>query len=284
MGLAIFFVLSGFLLSSINENTRFIHWILKRELRLFVPLYLWRIVRLLFHKITIDSFESFFNDFLSPAAVWFSVWISILYIVYYVYVKFVYKKWGKSSILLLMGLSFCAFIVFYCATEMHEPTMLTQNMPSKMLWLFCMMMGLYLHENNVIRPKKEQRYLYIYAIIFVFIYGFSKIITNKGYFPYFKCMPTVISVFAVPCILIASLNFEEYHKNIAIQINNNKVLQIISSSSLEIWYVSWTFIGAMRGWVFPINWVCITFSTIIVAYILHKLAEKLIRLCCKKPD
>lgn len=37
LGVAIFFTLSGFLLSSINANTRFLPWIIKKELRLFVP-------------------------------------------------------------------------------------------------------------------------------------------------------------------------------------------------------------------------------------------------------
>lgn len=284
LGVAIFFVLSGFLLASINENTRFIPWIIKKELRLFVPLYLWRLLRILFHHITINGFDSFLNDFLSPAGVWFSVWISVLYIVYYIFVKFIYRKWGKVSLLLLMGLSFCAFIIFYCATEMRESTMLTSNMPSKMLWLLCMMLGFYIHEEYILRSKETQRYWYICSIILVVLYGASKIVINKGYIPYFKCIPTVISVIAAPVMLIASLLYEKDHNKTVLSINKSKVLQIISSSSLEIWYVSWFFIGAMSGLKFPINWVCITLSTIIVAYGLHRLSELLIWICYKRKN
>ena len=97
LGVAIFFILSGFLLSSINTNTQFIPWILKKELRLFVPYYLWKIVRLLFNQISVDSFKSFLTNFLSPTGIWFSIWISVLYVVYYVYIKYVYKKWGKNQ-------------------------------------------------------------------------------------------------------------------------------------------------------------------------------------------
>ncbi len=163
LGVAIFFILSGFLLSSIHENTKFIPWILKKELRLFIPLYLWRFVRVLINHITIDSFDSFLNNFVSLSGVWFSAWISVLYIVYFFYIKYVYKKLGggKTSILLLMGLSFCAFIVLYCMTEMLESTMKTSNMPSKMLWLFCMMLGFYVHEFHATRPQQERRYLYV---------------------------------------------------------------------------------------------------------------------------
>jgi len=184
LGVAIFFIISGFLLSTINSDTKFLPWIIKRELRLFVPYYIWKIIRLLFHHITIDSFESFLHDFVLPTGIWFSIWISVLYIIYYLYVKYVYTKWGKTSIILLMGLSFCAFLAFYCTTEMHESTMKTSNMPSKMLWLFCMMLGFYIHNSIFLRSKKEERNFIICSIVLVLLYGISKIVISRGYIPY----------------------------------------------------------------------------------------------------
>ena len=181
-----------------------------------------------------------------------------------------------------MGLSFCAFLVLYCSTEAHESAMKTNDMPSKMLWLFCMMLGFYIHEYHVLRPRKEQRYWYICVLVLLFLYVISKYIISRGYFPYFKCMPTVVSVVTAPLLLFVLLNGEEYNKNIVASVSKNTILQAVSSSSLEIWYVSWVFIEIMSGLVFPLNWVCITLSSIITAYILHKLSEMLIRLCCRQ--
>ena len=276
LGVAIFFILSGFLLSSINTNTKFIPWIIKKELRLFVPYYLWKIVRLLFNHISVYSFNTFLSNFLSPTGIWFSIWISVLYVVYYVYYKYVYKKWGKKSILLLMGLSFIAFVVFYCTTEMHESSMETSNMPSKMLWLLCMMLGLYIHESDIIKPKKDLYHLCFCAMACVVLYGVSKLVINRGYIPYLKCMPTIIAVIASSTLIITLFNYEEYNKNIVASISSNCLLHMVSCSSLEIWYVSWLFIGTMSGFVFPVNWISITIATILVAYILHKLSEMLI--------
>lgn len=84
-----------------------------------------------------------------------------------------------------------------------------------------------------------------------------------------------------PVVFIGLLNFEENHKKLVENISKNRIIQMISSSSLEIWYVSWFFIGLMSGIAFPLNWVCITVSIIIAAYILHKLSETVIKLCKK---
>lgn len=284
IGLAFFFVLSGFLSSSVNSETKFFSWFWNKLLRLYIPLYIWTIVEMvIFRKQFIHSFPDVIKTFVYPTTAWFSSWLLVLYIVYFVFMKFFYSRWKKKALISALAVSFCGFVLSYFMLELSAAGLQkTYSVSSKILWLFCMLLGLFIRENYESTVRRKAKFLLASIFVFVFAYGMSKIVLHMGVVLFMKCMPYLFSVIAAAVVLVFLLDFENAYTDKAKSISENRIVQLLSSCSLEIYYVQFIFVELLRKVFFPVNWLCITLLVFVFGFILHFIATKCIKMILRK--
>lgn len=293
LGLALFYMLSGYLLSDINENTRFPKWYLKKIKRLYVPLILYRMILLVIGYIQVSSFTGFIKAFLFPAY-WFVASMVIFYAIYYLFVKFIYRKFGKKSIIgawLFCGISFLILYITKSPIGLFSLENLqicnkfsveTPYVISQFIWFSSMLLGLYVKEfsNNQIKMT-NRKYLYlICSVVCVLLFLVVRVFEKLGLDLEFL-LPISYIGFSY-CVFIFFEGLEDSLKNLQGKIYL-KPIKIISICSLEIYFVQFVWINLFKEIIFPINLFLIIFVTIIVGFILHTVSNKLLNLN-KKSD
>lgn len=284
IGLAFFFVLSGFLSSSVNSETKFFPWFRNKILKLYIPLYIWTIVEIvIFGKQFIHSFLDVIKTFVYPTTAWFSSWLLVLYIVYFVFMKFFYARWKRKALISALVVSFCGFVSSYFIFELSATGLQkTYGISAKILWLFCMLLGLYIHENYENSASRKMKFVLATILVSVFAYGLSKIILHVGFVLFLKCLPYLFSVITAAVVLVFLLDFENAYTNKAKSISENRIVQLLSSCSLEIYYVQFIFVELLREILFPVNWVCITLLVFIFGFVLHFITTKCVKMILHK--
>ena len=194
LGLALFYMISGYLLANINEKTSFSSWYVKKVIRLYIPLYLVKLIEMIMGRIKITSFEAFFKGFIFPGS-WFGGSMVIMYVVYFLFVKYVYMRYGRKSIGrcgVLLILTFVAFFImkpnistFSLETLVTVPqfSIETPYLITQFIWMFCMLLGFYLRRYGKVRIIKREMLIYLgTSFICLFIFMCTKLVTKHyGY-------------------------------------------------------------------------------------------------------
>ena len=96
-GLALFYMVSGYLLSNISKEQKFYSWYLKRLANLYIPLWIIMGVETAIGYVKIDGVDQFIRTFVFPG-MWFTASMVIMYPLYYFFVRRIYGKYGIKSL------------------------------------------------------------------------------------------------------------------------------------------------------------------------------------------
>lgn len=286
LGLALFYMLSGYLLSNINENTKFVKWYLKKLLRLYVPLFLFRGFLVVVGYIKIASIMDFVRNFIFPTY-WFVASMVIFYAIYYLFVKFIYRKFGKKAIIGTWFFCGLCFTVLY-ATQSPVGLFSLENLEfievfsletpyviSQFIWFSAMLVGLYVKEFLVMLKESEKKnYLnLINAILCVLLFLAVRIFERVDIDLEFLLSISYIG-FAY-FLFRFFIGLENLLKGIQGKIYF-KPIEIISMCSLEIFYVQFIWISLFKSIVFPLNILLLVAGTLFTGFILHIISNKVI--------
>ncbi|MBE6751828.1 MAG: acyltransferase [Ruminococcaceae bacterium] len=292
LGLALFYMLSGYLLSNINENTKFHKWYFKKITRIYVPLILFRIILVVIGNIQINSFIGFIKIFVFPTY-WFVASMVIFYAVYFVFVKYIYGKFGKKSIIgawIVCGISFTVLyatkipIALFSLEKLQicdQFSIETPYLITQFVWFSTMLLGLYLKEFPINQTKmNNKKYLFLASSVvcvlcFLGIRVFEKFGLNFEFL-----LPVSYIGFAYFIFEFFELienELKKLHQKIIF-----KPVRIISMCSLEIYFVQFVWINLFKEIMFPVNLVLIIGVTIIVGLLLHIVSNKLLNINIKK--
>lgn len=285
-GLALFYLISGYVMSNISENTRFFDWYIKKVTRLYIPLWIFRMVELGTGFLEIDAVGKLLQVFVFPAT-WFSASMVLIYPIYYVFVKKIYPRFGKVAIwvasvglmVALVGQFVLKPQISYFSLEtlkveerfsLETPYLITQ-----LLWIACMLTGFYLRRSGEKPPKNYTKVFWVVAwFACVLIFLFAKLVTSDG-----KSMN--LQILLVPAYwgfaYFLFQIFRDWEKKLSV-VNDTipgRVLRIISMCSLEIYYVQFIWIKAMREIRFPANWLLLVICIVVTAFCLNKISGKL---------
>ncbi len=288
LGLALFYMLSGYLLSNINENTRFPKWYFKKTLRLYVPLIIFKSIQVILGYVKITSFLSFIKTFIFPTY-WFVASMVIFYVLYYLFVRFVYKKFGKKSIIatwIFCGLSFIVLYItknplgLFSLGDLKFAEIFSVETPyviSQFIWFSSMLLGLYLKEFPINQTKmNNKKYLFLLSSVvcvlcFLGIRVFEKFGLNLEFL-----LPISYIGFASFLFLFFEA-IEDGLKNLQGKFCY-KPIEIISMCSLELYYVQFMIIEIFKVLKFPVNFVAILTIAVISSYVLYLISKKIIRM------
>ena len=95
MGLALFYMISGYLLAGAAKREHLGKWYVRKVLRLYIPLWIYKTVMVGVGYEAVHGFGGFFRSFLFPAY-WFVASMVVMYGVYGLFVKKIYRVYGKA--------------------------------------------------------------------------------------------------------------------------------------------------------------------------------------------
>lgn len=286
IGLAIFYMISGFLLTSISEETHFISWYLKKLIRLYLPLWLFRCIEVVRGGVEIECFADFFFPI-----VWFTASMTVFYPLYFLIIKYLYPKCGKYAFILIGGAGMLGFCVLFILKPqiggmtvgsldvgVNRFAIKTYSLSVQLLWMACLSIGALIKTNFEGAHKVfwKKYGLWVCFAIFVLSTVMKLMPANENdllwdFFAYFAYIGLAFALFR-------SLMQWEDELNKIIGTVFGKVIRIVSVSSLEIYYVQFTWIEALKGIAFPANWLLLVITIVASAYLLHIVSNRLIKL------
>ena len=291
LGLALFYMISGYLLVNIDDRSRFATWYGKKIICLFVPLYIVRIIELAFNKITVRSFGQFVKLFIFPGS-WFGGSMLILYIIYYVFVKYCYRKSRKNALMSFLIFLFSGYVILFLSSSpiaffsledltIHEFGIETPYVISQFIWLQCMILGIYLRNHLCIKKGLSQMANLALAFFNILLFMIIKLIIINGTHHSIEILLGVsytgFAFFLFRCFMASEDLCKKIGKHLP-----GKAIYLISACSLEIYYVQFLWIHALKDMIFPLNLIALVITITVTAYIVHRLSNCVIEKIMKK--
>ena len=286
-GLALFYMISGFLLANIKPNTKLTSWYTKKVVRLYIPLVILKLIEIFIGYLKIETAGQFFREFIFPAS-WFGASMIILYLVYYWIVKFLYAKKGMSSICIvniLGAISFLAMFVTKSRVGVFSLETLriadtfgieTPYIISLPIWLISMLVGFQLrkqYDSLKIKTKGRMKWLYGGGIfIFMLAFFVVKLYEKRNVETFLMIFLPIIYVGFAYCIFCFFRELEEKVQKFPDNVIKQLVF-LVSSCSLEIYYIQFPWIHLFKNYVFPLNWILIVSVTVVSGYVLHRISN-----------
>ncbi|MCI6997380.1 MAG: acyltransferase family protein [Eubacterium sp.] len=275
-GVAIFFLVAGFLSANITENTKFLPWIIKKASRLYIPLWVFRIVELAVGFKEISSVYDVVTLLIFPGT-WFGAAILILDCVYFISVKYAYIR---SNMALKASIIGCFIIyVLLCVLkpsiasfsiqtlEIEKFGIETPYFVTGLIWCACMLIGYGLRKNVFLFIQSDVVcicYVLLSLIVFFAIKMLSRLNYDFG-----------IEIMLGPLYICFSVGLFSLFSNIEFIVNDRckairKMAKGIGKYTLEIFYTQFIFISIARNIVFPVNIVFLIIAIAISSVVLKK--------------
>ena len=270
-GVAIFFLISGFLLVKGCSEYNFFPWWKKKVMRLYIPLTLVNVVTILigFRTASISLFV-----FPIGINLWYVPAISIFYIFYY----FIIRKF-RSDIYKIVTIFF--IIVIYAINyvmQYRNEFFVEPELTFRLLYGFtAMLIGSLIYDHRNSNTFKTKRIMWLILGIgscggFLFV----KLFINYGFLIFIK-IQFITQVFGVAFALFMLLAGIGYENDIRKLMKTwiGKILRKVSTYSLDIYLVQFVIIYYLKNIIFPINFILITVLIFLSAMILHSLSNKI---------
>ncbi len=316
IGVAIFFMISGFLLSEIRPEISFVGWYCKKIIRMYVPFLIFSFFRLflgilgikvcginktlgdgniiiitgiqILYKMKIQEYM----DIVFPLDYWFVYVIAILYALYFFYIKYIVRRYAEKAdaekaykkTLQITGIILVViFVAWYFLLDKTVGEVLRNPyFIMWIVWFICMLIGYWIRKSEIAHSKRKA-ILWIFGMLFfIALYLFTKVFIGKNELMNLQILLPISYVGCAYCSFRFFMNNEIMCKKIIDSklINGlfGKVISMVSTASLEVYYVQFIWIKLLKDIVFPVNWLVIVIAIIVNAYILNRLSEYIIKL------
>ena len=276
LGDVLFFAVSGFCLASTKGSFR--KWYLRRFIRVYVPMWMIRVVYIILGAFVVTGWQDVFNFFVFPRDWHFVSSIILLYVPLFFVSKYLEmnKKnyWCMAGNLLLIQLVLYFSIYnysFYHIDVVREPMI-------EFLFFQSMLLGLHFRwicENDGIKNSLNM-WKIGGGLLLCVAYFVSKMIFVK--------IPAVAPYQIVNQILLWSLLYVlfDIFMNLEGCLSNLKGKRVwryivfISDRTLEIYLVQYVIIARCNIGLFPVNWLILTTAILVAAVALRWCSQQII--------
>ena len=268
-GDVIFFAVSGLCLTNVKNS--FPKWYAKRLVRVFPAVIIISAVYILLGIHTMDpTVSGVISSFIYPTAYHFVASIITLYIPFYFVMKIQKLRENipvVAGVTALIWLIIYVFIYdksYYHIDTVREPMI-------RFLFFFAMLLGAYFKLNMEKYRNKKSIISWILLPIFFVTYFASKLIFSKVDSIASLQIVNQIILFALlavtlRCFMSIDSWFEKLPKWI------KSVITFVSGITLEIYLVQIGIIDKLNFLPFPLNWLFITGTIVLLAFILNKIS------------
>ena len=264
-GVALFFVISGFILVKSVQKEPFFLWWMKKVIRLYIPLSIVNFITVLIGYRT-PSIELFL--FPININLWYVPAIVVLYVLYYIVVC----KWSEYrllTIILALIIYTMSYMVRYRNDFFVEP-----EIRFRLLYGFiAMTLGSLIFEHRDNQKVKSRRAIWLFlGASSCGGFLFTKLLLNKiSALMRFQFLTQVFGVAFAAFMLLAGLGYEKKIQTF-MKTRIGKIVEVISGCSLEIYLVQFAIIGYLKNIVFPVNIVVIVITIVGIAYLINRLS------------
>lgn len=265
LGNVIFLWVTGYLLVNIKQE-KFFKWYTKRLKRIYPIVWIPTVIFLLLGFYSL-KFMNIFEYFIFPTNYHFIGSIILLYIPYYLVMKYdILKKNIHRVALILFLLQFIIYLFLYDTTYYHIDVV-----REPMIWFIffqALLLGAYFRLNNSYYISNFSR-----GDLFLMIFMLSLYLASKLFFlrnPNFsnlQLLNQVFLYFSMFYIVRVFIGLEDFFQKKLMRYKT--VISYIASITLEIYVVQFVLIDQLNIFDFPFNFLLITTSIIIAASILH---------------
>ena len=277
LGDVIFFAVSGFCLY--NIKFRFLKWYTKRIVRIYPVVWIITIIYLLIGFYTFEQMN-LFEYMIYPTYYHFVASIIFLYIIYYIIIKNDKLKNNIPKIMLgLFIIEMIIYIFIYDKSHYHIDTV--REPMIRFLFLQAMLLGAFFRQKNEEYSNSNKILNWISLVIFFIIYFASKLFfVRVEEISQYQIVNQIILFITLYYFLKCFAGIDDKLNNLPNKIKN--IIKFLANITLEIYVVQYPIIPIFRNLPFPINWIVITTTIIILAYLLHFVSKKLIDIIERK--
>lgn len=269
-GDVIFFAVSGFCLANIKE--KFPKWYCKRLVRVF-PAVL--IISAVYVLLGIHSMEhsvlGVVNTFLYPTDYHFVASIIVLYVPFYIIMR---VKKLRENLFAVAGVTAAVWLIIYIfvydKSNYHIDTV--REPMIRFLFFFAMLLGAYFKENlEKYRNKKAVVSWVLLPILFA-VYFASKLVFSKVKgIADFQILNQFVLLALLTVTFRCFMSIDGWLEKLPEWIK--RIITFISGITLEIYLVQIGIIDKLNILPFPLNWLLITGTIVLLAFILNKISS-----------
>lgn len=271
LGDVLFFAISEFCLYNIKD--KFSKWYSKRIFRIYPAVWIITLIYLMIEFYTLDEMN-LFEYLIYPTYYHFVASIIFLYIIYYIIIKIdIFKNNIPKIMIGLLIIQILIYIFVYDKSYYHIDTV--REPMVRFLFLQSMLLGAVFRQKNDKYLNNNKIFNWIKLIIFLAFYFISKLFFTKiPEVTEFQLINQIILFVTLYYFLKCFAGINSKLEKLPNKIKN--VIKFLSSITLEIYIVQYPIIPIFKNLVFPINWLAITITILIVAYILHIVSKQVI--------
>ena len=274
IGDVLFFAVSGYCLY--NIKTGFLKWYSKRLVRCYLPVLLVTALYMLLGFYTLNE-NGFVWWYVYPTYYHFVASIVVLYIPYFLIIKFDFLRNRLLHIMIAVGIvAVVTYAFFYDKTYYHIDTVREPFI--RFLFFESMLLGAWFKQKDQ-KHRGEFSWKHIVACFFAFIVYFaSKLVFSKVE------SISVLQIVNQALIFILLFFIFRLFSGLDDILNRmprfmKKGIEYISEITLEIYVVQYVLIDIIRPvFRFPLNWLALTFSIIVSATALHYICKPILQL------
>lgn len=272
LGDVIFFAVSGFCLVNIKQN--FLGWYKKRIIRIFPTVW---IITTLYILLGFYTFEDWTvaEYFLYPTYYHFVASIIVLYIAYFVIMKNdILGNNIPKIMLVLFVIEMLLYLIVYDKSTYHIDNVREPFI--RFLFFQSMLLGAYFRKNNGKYINKNKIMNWIIAVMLFALYFATKLaVIRYEELETYQVVNQVILILLLYYLLKCFAGIDNVL--VALPDKLKSIFNFISIITLEIYLVQYVIIPRLNIFLFPINWIIITATIIISAYILHIISGEVIK-------
>lgn len=272
LGDVLFFAVSGYCLANIKIDFSikgFLRWYGKRIWRIYPSVIIMTVIYMLLGFYQVTQEHNIFWWYFYPTYYHFVASIVVLYIPFFIIMNINILK--ENLFWIILGIMFVWLGIYYSIYDRRyyhidavwEPMI-------RFLFMESLLLGGLFRQYD----KKYKNYFRIWfllgGIIFFCLYFFTKLLfvrkNNLASYQFLNQMVLFVLLYFIFCIFAGLDKYlEQLPQYVKIVIN------FISSITLEIYIVQYVMIGIIRniGLRFPLNWLVVTCSILISAWVLH---------------
>lgn len=268
LGDVLFFSISGYLVGKSKRS--FPNWYAKRVIRIYPSIIIITSIFLVIGAYSINTFN-LFEYFVFPTNYHFIASIMILYIPMYFISKYVNstKTLGFIILLTLFG-QVMVYLLFYDYSYYHIDNV--REPMIRFLFFISMLIGYYYNINHQTVTKGFKITDVILVVLIAVVYFITKMIfVTYDHLSFYQIINQYSLLLLLFLIFRTFSRLEEVFKRIPKKAFD--VINLISKLTLEIYLVQYVIIPTFENLFFPLNFIVVTVSIFLSAYILYKLTK-----------
>ena len=274
LGDILFFAVSGYCLFDVKKS--FPQWYGKRLVRVYLPVLLITAVYFLLGFYQFGETQNALWWFVYPTGYHFVGSIVLLYIPFWFVGKFDWFRkrlvWIMAAVAVAYGV---AYLCFYDKSYYHIDNV--REWMIKFLFFESMLLGAWFRQKQKETPFEFRWWIVAVTVIMFVLYFASKLFFSK--FSAYSYLQIVNQWIIFALLYFVFRLFASLEDRLAKLPNAlKKIVSFIAAITLEIYVVQIPLIDLLRPYLgFPLNWLAITASILVAAFVLHVVCQFLLR-------